>query len=69
MKVVIIIITRNVFSYQNSNKLKETDCEFAGFFFLIIMFYVFTTIERFFLILSYNNNNDENFQSYFHIFK
>ena len=21
------------FSYQNSNKLKETDCEFAGFFF------------------------------------
>ena len=39
MKVVIIIITKNVFSYQNSNKLKETDCEFAGFFFvLIIMF-------------------------------
>ena len=34
MKVVIIIITMNVFfSYQNSNKLKETDCEFAGFFF------------------------------------
>ena len=33
MKVVIIIITRNVFSYQDSNKLKETDCEFAGVFF------------------------------------
>ena len=33
MKVVIIIITMNVFfSYQNSNKLKETDCEFAVFF-------------------------------------
>ena len=32
MKAVLIIVTRNVFSYQNSNKLKETDCEFAGFF-------------------------------------
>ena len=30
---VVIINTRNVFSYQNSNKLKEADCEFAGGFF------------------------------------
>ena len=27
------------FSYQNSNKLKETDCEFAGFFFVLIVIY------------------------------
>ena len=58
------------FSYQNSNKLKETDCEFAGFFFVLIVIYkVFTIIERFFLMLSYYNNNDGNVQSYFHIFK
>ena len=27
------------FSYQNSNKLKETDCEFAGVFFVLIVIY------------------------------
>ena len=35
MKLVIIIITRNVFSYQNLNKLNGTVCKFDCFFSLL----------------------------------
>ena len=30
---------KDFFSYQNSNKLKETDCEFAGFFFILMIMF------------------------------
>ena len=54
MKVVIIIITRNVFSYQNLNKLNGSDCKFAVFFslFFVVVFFNnhlgFTELLRFF---------------------
>ena len=52
MKVVIIIITRNVFSYQNLNKLNGTDCKFDCFF--LYFFFVFiprhTLVARYYVI-------------------
>ena len=78
MKLVIIIITRNVFSYQILNKLNGTNCKFDWVFFFVffVVFFnnhlVFHLIIEIFLML---NNNDGNGQSYFkkkfifHMFK
>ena len=81
MKVVIIIITWNVFSYQNLNKLNGTNCKFDCFFSLFFFFFFFFffnnhlgfhLIIEIFLMLNYN---DGNVQSYFkkififHMFK
>ena len=51
MKVVIIIITRNVFSYQNLNNLNGTDCKFDCFFFFVFFCCFFNNHLGFHLII------------------
>ena len=77
-EVVIIIITRNVFSYQNLNKLNGTNCKFDCFFFSLFFCCFFNNHLGFHLIIEIFlmlNNNDGNVQSYFkkkfifHMFK
>ena len=68
MKLVIIIITRNVFSYQNLNKHNGTDCKFDCFFFFVFLCVFFNNHLGFHLIIEIFlmlNNNDGNVQSYF----
>ena len=51
MKLVIIIITRNVFSFQNLNKLNGTDCKFDCFFSLFFCVFFFNNHLGFHLII------------------
>ena len=51
MKLVIIIITRNVFSYQNLNKLNGTDSKFDCFFFFVFLCVFFNNHLGFHLII------------------